>query len=132
MKESNYTKRELDLLFKNLTEKNDAWSAAILNKIDETHRERTQALDDMREHEVKPILEQTTKTNGRVSTLEKRADKNDRWRSWLTGAAFILVPVFISVCSWVILRQLSLDKEIESSVNKHFEQYEVQGTIEIK
>lgn len=71
MPEKPYTKREMDMFFKSMTEKNDAWSATIMT-----------ALEDIKQHELQPILKQTTLTNGRVSSLEK-------WRNWLTGAACI-------------------------------------------
>ena len=69
--EKDYSKRELDMKFKASEEKNDAWSATILSKIEETHKERTAVVEDMRKHEILPILEQTIKTNGRVTRLEK-------------------------------------------------------------
>ncbi len=129
--EKAYTKRELDLLFKSNEEKSDAWSATILKAIEESRLSHASSLRDMREHEIKPILEQTIKTNGRVGKLETRADGNDRWRAWLTGSAFILVPVVLSVCSWVILRQLSLDKNIQTAVDDKFSDYQITGTVQV-
>ena len=126
-----YSKREMDSFFKNASEKTDAWFATVMAKMQETHKERTEAIEDMRKHEILPILEQTTRTNGRVSKLETRADRHEKRWVWLTGAAFILVPVFLSVCSWVVLRQLDFDKDVQSAVDAKFESYEVTGTVQL-
>lgn len=127
-----YSKRELDLKFQNLQEKNDAWSATILNAVESGNKSHSSAIQDMREHEIKPILEQTIKTNGRVNKLEARADRHERRWTWLTGAAFILVPIFVTVCGWVILRQLEFDQSVESAVDNKFKSYETRTQINIE
>ena len=114
--EKDYSNRELDMKFKASEEKNDAWSATILSKIEETHKERTAVVEDMRKHEILPILEQTIKTNGRVGILEQRADKNDLWRSWLACAAFVIVPISV----WLFYQWVTLDKQIRSAVDEAF------------
>lgn len=72
--EEPYSNRELDTLLKGITA-----------KIDEAAKDLAEQLDR--------IEEQTVKTNGRVSTLE-------RWRSWATGALAVFTPVLIFVTAW--------------------------------
>lgn len=50
---------------------------------------------------VKRVEEQTNKTNGRVTALEIRADKNDRMHAWLAGAMFIMGSLFAVIGSWI-------------------------------
>ena len=130
--EKAYSVRELDAKFKNSEEKNDAWSATILSKIEETHKERTAAIEDMRKHEILPILVQTTKTNGRVGILETRADKTESLVTFLKGGAYFFVPAFMAVSGWVIWSQLRIHEEIRSTVDNEFQKYEITGQIEVE
>lgn len=99
-----YSKRELDTKFKSAEEKNDAWCASILEK-----------LDDMDKYRLTPMLEQARITNGRVSSLEK-------WRTWLTGAAV----VFLLVAGFFFKEYLpsKIDMAVEERFN-NWESYEL-------
>jgi hypothetical protein len=102
--EEDYSKRELDMKFKNSDEKNDAWSATILQKIEETHKERTAALEDMRKHEIAPLTVQVTKTNGTVTFLTKMV-------YMALGALLLLVPWAGWVTTEVLTREVQLDRD---------------------
>lgn len=106
--EKAYSKRELDMKFKSAEEKNDAWSATILEK-----------LEDLDKYKLTPTLEQAKITNGRVN-------KHDRRWVWLTGCAFIFVPIFVVVAGWLIKGQLSTDQKIQTAVDDKFAPYEIQ------
>lgn len=73
MHEVDYSNREIDTKFFNLKE-----------HIDENHQVVMETLDR--------IEKQTTKTNGRVSSLEN-------WRSWIVGGlavfAFLVIPLLV-------------------------------------
>ena len=125
MADKDYSKRELDTRFKNSEEKNDAWSATILRAIEDGNRVHQNSLEDMRKHEIQPILVQTTLTNGRVGALEKRADKHDLWRSWLTGTAFVLAPISV----WLFYQWITIDQQIQAQVEERFDRYEVSDQI---
>ena len=102
-----YSKRELDMRFNSIVEKNDAWNATILEK-----------LDDLDKFRLTPTLEQAKKTNGRVDRLEK-------WRVWLTGCSFVFIPAFTAVAGWFIYTQLTLEAAIRSAVNERLNEYEI-------
>lgn len=105
-----YSKRELDLMFKNYEEKNDSWNATILEK-----------LEDLDKHRLTPTLEQAKKTNGRV-------DKLENWRIWLTGCAAVVVPISI----WLFYKWVTIDQQINSVVEERFNNVQLRGTVEIK
>lgn len=116
MTDAPYTNRELDMKFKSLEEKNDAWSATILRAIEEGSKRSQESLSDMREHEIKPILAQTRLTNGRVGKLEDRAAQTESLITWMKGGAYFFVPAFVAVSGWLIVEQLSTDKAIDEKV----------------
>jgi hypothetical protein len=62
-----YTKREIDLITKGLS-----------SSMKDTHEHIAEKLEQ--------ILEQTTRTNGRVSRLEN-------WKAWITGSIGVILPV---------------------------------------
>lgn len=67
-----------------------------------------------------PILRietQTTKTNGRVMSLEG-------WRTWILGGAAVFVPIFIVVSGWLILQTLNTPNVVEGAVSKVFQDYD--------
>lgn len=117
MPERAYSKRELDMKFKSSEDKNDAWSATIMS-----------ALEDMRKHELQPILKQTTLTNGRVGVLEKRQSKTEELIIFLRGGAYFFVPAFMAVSGWLIWNQLTLQGSIQTTIDDKFDEYETYQT----
>ena len=91
--DNEYTKREIDLIVKGVTDH--------INSSDGNQNEK---LDK--------ILDQTTKTNGRVTKLEG-------WRAWLVGTT-TLVPILMTLLTYVYFTQIEslqednhyLEKEI--------------------
>ena len=77
MTDRDYSKREIDIQFEALKQH--------LNDVIKPVCEKTDR-----------ILEQTTKTNGRVSALE-------RWRSYLAGAIAILSSIVLPVV-WILIK----------------------------
>lgn len=107
MEEKDYSKRELDMKFKNSEEKNDAWFATVMA-----------AIEDMRKHELQPILKQTTITNGRVGRLEERQGKVENLIMWLKGGAYFFVPAFVSVSGWLIYEHIQTQRTIDERVQQ--------------
>lgn len=106
--EKAYSKRELDLKFKGSEDKNDAWNATILEK-----------LEDLDKFRLSPTLEQARRTNGRV-------DKLERWRVWLTGGAVVFIPAFTAVSGWFVYTQLTIQEAIDNAVKERFDSIEYQ------
>lgn len=127
--EQAYSNRELDLKFNSLADKNDAWCATILRAIEEGNKHHQESLTDMREHEIKPILRQTTLTNGRVGKLEERHAKVESLITWLRGGAYFFVPAFIAVSGWLVYEhvqtQRTINEKIYEAVQAEFSNYEI-------
>lgn len=87
---------------------------------------------DIKEHissALDPILEQTTKTSGRLLKVEDQINSHRSWRTGMTwGGAivfFFLTTFILPVLTWNILQTLefkeSLTEEIQSAVDRSFE-----------
>ena len=62
------------------------------------NREIREMFDDIKSTLLR-IETQTTKTNGRVSSLEGS-------RNWVLGGAAVFVPIFVIVAGWLVTQQL--------------------------
>ncbi len=66
--------------------------------------------DDLKEHidlALKPILEQVTKTNGRVTKLEDKSIETEKRMSRVDGALVVislLVPTVIGFFTWLAIK----------------------------
>lgn len=99
-----YSKRELDMKFKTAEEKNDAWSATIMEK-----------LEDLDKYKLTPTLDQAKITNGRVSSLEK-------WRTYITGAAAVVLVIIGFLGTW-------FKSYVEVLVDEQFSQYQIREYV---
>jgi hypothetical protein len=87
---------------------------SLEQKMDEKHEDIMIFLTD--------IKAQTTKTNGRVSALEK-------WQSYAQGACAVIILLLVPVAIYFIqqtLSQASLHDEIQQAVADALSAYEVQ------
>lgn len=70
--------------------------------LDEQSKDIKRHIDD----KTTPILTQTMKTNGRVTTAEKDIVNQKVWRGWMVGGLTvisILLPVVVAVQAWQLL-----------------------------
>lgn len=68
----------------------------------------------------RPILVQTTKTNGRVNVLEEKVQSQKSWRTGLTygGAVlfFFMTTLILPVLTWNLLQTIQLKESIRQDV----------------
>ena len=76
-----YSKRELDLIFTEIKE--------ALKRIENHNRESFMRIET-----------QTTKHNGRMSSLEK-------WRAYITGAISVIILIGLPIVAWLVKIHLS-------------------------
>ena len=103
----NYSKREIDMIIKGISDHIDSKDTAHEEKLD-------------------MILAQTTKHNGRMSKLEN-------WRSYLAGGLAIISVIVIPVFSLIYLGETSrtkekidtLSEEIHSHIDSDLSRWEV-------
>ncbi len=67
-------------------------------------------------NDVQGILNQTTKTNGRVTALEK-------WQYTSIGAISILSLIVVPVLLWALTVLMNVDTKIQESVDKALSTY---------
>lgn len=84
---------------------------------DFTNREITEMFKDIT-NGLSRVEAQTTKTNGRVSEME-------RWRSFMTGGMAVLVTIVVPVLAWAIYRLVNLDHVIHESVDEALSAYDI-------
>lgn len=83
--------------------------------------------NDLKEHithATAPILEQTTKTNGRLGRAETEITEIRIWRGWMTGGMaiiMIMLPVVIGLMTWVVIRVVNIDHTISTAIDAAFE-----------
>lgn len=84
--------------------------------LDEQSKDIMRHIDDA----TAPILAQTTKTNGRVTTAEKDIVNQKVWRGWMVGGITvlsILIPIIVAVQAWEILQIINIPHEIRQAID---------------
>jgi hypothetical protein len=93
MPDQPYSNRELDSKFAGLAGKIDASKDTMLDHMTDFQTSTSASLQE--------IKAQTTKTNGRVTSLEDELVRQQLWRAYITGAlavlTFFLAMVFIPI-----------------------------------
>lgn len=93
--EKPYSKRELDSKFE-----------GVAGKVDEGFKDLRTLIENIRDQEIKPVREQTTKTNGRVTALEKG--------QWLAmGSIAVLTPIVLGLSTWVLIQVVTLRQDLK-------------------
>lgn len=91
---------------------------------------------DIKEHidqKTQPILNQVTKTNGRVNVLEAESVVMKVWKGWQKGgmaAIMVVLPVITAILAWMALQIVDLktnqqqfvDQAVSASVTRAFQQ----------
>lgn len=79
---------------------------------------QTADIKELMKSELAPILAQTTKTNGRVTSLE---DKSARTAGQVSLAAYIGIPIIsiiVSVISWMALQIVAIPITVQHAVTE--------------
>lgn len=101
-----YSKRELDDKFKNID---------IL--IREKHDDQMIKIGDLKVS-LNQVVEQTTKTNGRVN-------KQEQWRYTMVGAIGVLTLIIVPIMGWGLYTLVNIQSTITDSVNAALSSYNV-------
>lgn len=85
---------------------------------DFSNREITEMFNDLRKGQDR-IEEQTKKTNGRVSDME-------RWRSFMTGAMAVLTTLVVPILAWAIYTLVNIQHTIYQTVDEALSAYDIE------
>lgn len=91
---------------------------------DYSKREIDHAFEDIA-GKLKLILDQTTKHNGRMTSLE-------RWRSYTTGAMAVIIALILPILGWSLYQIANLDKNIDDHITKGLTRYFADYNVDIK
>lgn len=75
-------------------------------------------------HATAPILEQTTKTNGRLLRAEGDITEIRVWRGWITGGMaiiMIVLPVVVGLITWALIQVVNIDHTISKAIDEAFD-----------
>lgn len=93
--------------------------------LDMRFESQTREIKEHMELLTKPILTQTTKTNGRVTKNEEDIVKMKTWRGWMTGGmsvVMIILPIAVALLTWMCLQIVNLHTDIKTAVDESFDQ----------
>lgn len=91
---------------------------------------QSQELKDYFDKSLKPLIEQVTKTNGRVSTLELRRENQAGFNRAMAVASSVGFTVVMALAGWALYQVASLEPtihtEVQQSVKDALSSYDVQ------
>lgn len=109
MSDTNYTKRELDLLFKNRDERftslKDSIAEGFKDVCERMNTHNTNTLSRLDAIDTKLGIQ-----NGRTRKLES-------WRSWMTGGMAVFIPCVVFVAAWFFQAiTVEIPKSVKDSI----------------
>lgn len=93
-------------------------------QIEKLLSEQSSDLKEHIDHATRPILEQTTKTNGRLGKAEEDIKDLRIWRGWMTGGMaviIIILPVVVGLMTWMVIKIVNVDHTISKAIDEAFE-----------
>lgn len=93
-------------------------------QIERMFEEQSKDIKDHIDMVTTPILEQTTKTNGRLLSAEGEITQIRIWRGWMTGGMaiiMIVLPVVVGLMTWMVIQVVTIDHTISKAIDAAFE-----------